>query len=53
MEFSCSKFNDNCPGNNSLNFGISKASKFASRVNEFKSAVLKENNKVLNMCLFV
>ena len=40
---SCSKFNDNCPGNNSLNFGISKASKFASRVNEFKSALLDEN----------
>ena len=33
-----------CKGNNHFNFGISKKSKFASRVDEFKSALLSEDD---------
>ena len=33
-----------CKGNNHINFGISKKSKFASRVDEFKSALLSEDD---------
>ena len=34
-----------CKGNGHANFGISKKSKFASRVNEFKSAVLQASEQ--------
>ena len=33
-----------CKGNNHFNFGISKKSKFASRVDEFKSALLSDDD---------
>ena len=33
-----------CKGNNHINFGISKKSKFASRVDEFKSALLSDDD---------
>ena len=35
---------NNCPANGHINLGISKKSKFASRVNEFKSAVLSQDD---------